>query len=56
MKMQIAKLGRKVELMAPFMCGDLSCKLRQRVVISEDGIVKKPKIKQPEIEPNNDAL
>ena len=27
MKMEIARLGRKVEL-APFMCGDLQCKLR----------------------------
>lgn len=56
MKMQIAKLGRKVELMAPFMCGDLTCKLRQRVVISDEGVVKKPKRKQQEIEPTNDAL
>lgn len=56
MKMQIAKLGRKVELMAPFMCGDLSCKLRQRVVISEDGVVKKPRPKKHEIEPNNDGI
>ena len=56
MKLQIAKLGRKVELMAPFMCGDLSCKLRQRVVISDEGVVKKPKRKQQEIEPTNDAL
>ena len=40
MKLSIAKLGRKVEMMAPFMCGDLSCKLRKRVVLSEDGEVK----------------
>lgn len=60
MKMQIAKLGRKVELMVPFMCGDLQCKLRKRVVLSEDGIVnpnadkKKPSKKQPaDIEPIN---
>lgn len=53
MKMQIAKLGRKVELMAPFMCGDLTCKLRQRVVISDDGVVKKARKAQPnkDIEP-----
>ena len=43
MKLSIAKLGRKVEMMAPFMCGDLSCKLRQRVVISDSGEVKKPR-------------
>lgn len=48
MKMQIAKLGRKVELMAPFMCGDLTCKLRQRVVISDEGVVKKARKKTEE--------
>ena len=47
MKMDIAKLGRKVETMVPFMCGDLTCKLRQRVVISDDGVVKKPRQKKP---------
>ena len=55
MKMDIAKLGRKVETMVPFMCGNLQCKDRQRVVLSDDGTVKKTKNKQ-EIEPNNDAL
>ena len=40
MKLSIAKLGRKVEMMAPFMCGDLSCKLRKRVVLSDEGEVK----------------
>ena len=39
-KMEIARLGRKVEMMAPFMCGDLQCKLRKRVVLSDDGDVK----------------
>lgn len=58
MKMQIARLGRKVEMMAPFMCGDLSCKLRQRVTISEDGVVKKAIVKkeQIQIETNNEEL
>ena len=41
MKMEIARLGRKVELMAPFMCGDLQCKLRKRVVLSDEGEAKK---------------
>lgn len=46
MKMQIAKLGRKVETMVPFMCGDLTCKLRKHVVLSDDGVVKtKPRKK-----------
>ena len=55
MKMDIAKLGRKVETMVPFMCGNLACKERQRVVLSEDGTVrnttKKTKGKQADIEP-----
>jgi len=45
MKMDIAKLGRKVETMVPFMCGNLTCKDRQRVVLSEDGIIKQQKKK-----------
>ena len=53
MKMQIAKLGRKVEVMAPFMCGDLQCKFRKRVVLSEDGTVENARKKKDmkEIEP-----
>lgn len=46
MKMQIAKLGRKVETMVPFMCGNLTCKDRQRVVLSEDGTPKDSKKKK----------
>jgi predicted nuclease with TOPRIM domain len=45
MKMDIAKLGRKVETMVPFMCGNLSCKDRQRVVLSDDGTIKQQKKK-----------
>jgi hypothetical protein len=56
MKMDIAKLGRKVETMFPFMCGDLSCKLRKHVILAEDGIVEnaaKKRASKPEqdIEP-----
>ena len=56
MKMQIAKLGRKVEMMAPFMCGDLSCKLRKRVVLSDEGEIREEQRKRrqketKEIEP-----
>jgi predicted nuclease with TOPRIM domain len=40
MKMDIAKLGRKVETMAPFMCGNLQCKDRVRVVLQDDGTVR----------------
>ena len=45
MKMDIAKLGRKVETVVPFMCGNLTCKDRQRVVLSEDGTIKQKKKK-----------
>ena len=55
MKLEIARLGRKVDVMAPFMCGDLSCKLRKRVVLSEDGTVKTAarKKEMKDIEPMN---
>ena len=43
MKMDIAKLSRKVETMIPFMCRNLQCKDRQRVVLSDDGTVKAPR-------------
>ena len=44
LKRTVARLGRKVDAMAPFMCGDLSCKLRQRVTISDDGEVKTKRV------------
>jgi hypothetical protein len=60
MKLEIARLGRRVEVMAPFMCGDIQCKLRKRVVLSEDGEPKKAlqkKAEQPkDIEPSNEDL
>ena len=43
MKMDIAKLGRKVETIVPFMCGNLTCKDRQRVVLADDGTIKQQK-------------
>lgn len=36
----VARNGRMVEAMRPFMCADLSCKLRRRVVISAEGEVE----------------
>lgn len=57
MKREIARNGRMVEGLRPFMCGDLSCKLRQRVTISADAEVKKArqkKVDQHEIEPVNE--
>jgi hypothetical protein len=60
MKLEIARLGRRVEVMAPFMCGDLQCKLRKRVVLSEDVEPKKARQKKAEqpkdIEPSNEDL
>lgn len=34
---KIAQLGRRVETMRPFLCGDLTCKRRQLVTLSEQG-------------------
>lgn len=58
MKQKIARLGRKVDAMAPFMCGNLQCKLRQRVTISDDGEVrtKKSSAKKNNIEPSNEVI
>ena len=58
MKMDIAKLGRKVETMVPFMCGNLACKDRQRVVFAEDGTLKTKRVpKKHDIDPvDSDAL
>lgn len=47
----VARNGRMVESMRPFMCADLNCKLRKRVIISEEGEVKKPRQKKMDIEP-----
>ena len=51
---QVARNGRMVESLRPFMCADLSCKLRQRVTISAEGEVK-PKTKKKE-ERKDDAV
>lgn len=54
---KVARNGRMVENMRPFMCADLTCKLRKRVHLSEEGEVKKgrtPQPKQQEIEPYNE--
>ena len=37
---QVARNGRMVESLRPFMCADLGCKNRKRVVISESGEVE----------------
>jgi hypothetical protein len=47
MKMDVAKVGRKVETIVPIMGGDMTCKDRQRVVLADDGTVKsKPKARK----------
>ena len=40
---KVARNGRIVESLRPFICTDLSCKLRKRAVISENGEVKEVK-------------
>ena len=40
---KVARNGRMVESLRPFMCADLACKLRKRVVISESGEVEEAK-------------
>jgi len=37
MDRKIAQLGRKVEAMRPFLCGDMKCKKRQLVQLSAQG-------------------
>ena len=42
---KIAQLGRKVEAMRPFLCGDLKCKKRQLVTISDQEKNEKEDVK-----------
>ena len=57
----VARNGRMVEAMRPFMCADLACTLRKRGVIAAEGEVNKPaeKRRQPkkqaDIEPINSS-
>jgi flagellar motility protein MotE (MotC chaperone) len=44
----VARNGRMVEAMRPFMCADIHCKKRQRVVLSAEGEVEEGNIKTPE--------
>ena len=45
---EVARNGRMVELMRPFLCTNLKCKARQQGVISANGVVEeaKPKTKK----------
>ena len=40
LKRDVMRLGRKVDAMTPFMCGDLKCKKRVRVAVSAEGVVE----------------
>lgn len=40
LRRQVARNGRQLEMMRPFMCGDLACKHRQRVTVSDDGTLR----------------
>lgn len=53
LKRDVMRLGRKVDAMTPFMCGDLGCRLRQRVTISAEGVVDTKPV-QKDIEPYDD--
>lgn len=46
----VARNGRMVESLRPFMCADLACKLRKRVTISEEGEISEEKPKK--VKPN----
>ena len=53
-----ARQGRMIEAMRPFLCADLTCKLRKRVVLSADEETEqKPESSEThDIEPENDTL
>lgn len=46
----VARNGRMVEALRPFICTDLNCKLRKRAIISENGEVKEVKSRKKEQE------
>ena len=54
-----ARQGRMIEAMRPFLCADLSCKLRKRVVASDivaGNAGNDENQEKNDIEPNNDAI
>ena len=57
MKREISRLENKVDRMLPFLCADLNCKRRQRVVVSgEEGVdsALQKLTKKRDIEPYDD--
>ena len=54
MKRDIARNGRQLECLRPFLCGREDCALRVPVTISQVGEISKPDASQHAIEPEND--
>ena len=57
MKRDIARNGRQLECLRPFLCGREGCAIRVPVIVSPNGEIEKtirPKTKMNEIEPEND--
>ena len=57
MKRDIARNGRQLERLSPFLCGREGCAIRVPVIVSPNGEIEKtirPETKKNEIEPEND--
>lgn len=57
MKRDIARNGRQLECLRPFLCGREGCAIRVPVIVSPNGEIEKtirPETKKNEIEPEND--
>ena len=57
MKRDIARNGRQLECLRPFLCGRENCAIRVPVIVSPNGEIEKtirPETKLNEIEPEND--
>ena len=52
---QVARNGRMVESLRPFICGRIGCEDRKPVVISDDGEPKRQRRKKTDIEPLNSS-
>lgn len=58
MKRDIARNGRQLECLRPFLCGRENCAIRVPVIVSPNGEIEKtirPETKLNEIEPENDV-
>lgn len=54
LRVSINQLRSQIKSIAPLTCGVLRCKLRQPVIISDDGEIEVPQDEPKEIEPYND--